>query len=408
MNCRACGNPLHHVFIDLGTAPPSNAYVVEEHRRAPEIYFPLRVLICDRCWLLQTEDFTGAESLFTDDYAYFSSMSDSWLEHCREYTTSVVERFALGPESLVAEIAANDGYLLQFFVERGIPCYGVEPTAGTAGAARGRGIDIVEEFFTAGLASTLVAKGRAADLIAAKNVLAHVPDINDFVAGFACLLKPSGVATFEFPHLYRLVEGTQFDTIYHEHFSYLSLGVVDRILTNNGLTVFDVEEHPTHGGSLRVFARRTDGEPRVRSDAVGELLETERVSGMETLAYYRGFQARAETAKDAFVRYLIDAKHGGLRVAAYGAAAKGATLVNFAGIRPDLIGYVVDRNPHKQGKYLPGSRIPIVGEDHLRADRPDRVIIFPWNIASEVLATLDYIGDWGGRCVRALPTLEEL
>lgn len=407
MKCRHCGTDVTLPFIDLGSAPPSNAYLTAGLLRAPEKWFPLRVLVCSQCWLVQTEDYAGAEELFSSDYAYFSSYSTTWLAHAKGFVTAMAARFGLGKDSLVAEIAANDGYLLQYVKALGIPCFGVEPTAGTAGAARQKGIEIVEDFFGAGLADRLVAEGRKADLIAANNVLAHVPDINDFLRGFAALLKPTGVATFEFPHLLRLVEESQFDTIYHEHYSYLSLTAVERIARTNGLTVFDVEELATHGGSLRVFAHRSDTGKQPVSPRVVELLNCEAHAGMKSVDFYRGFQARAEKIKNDFLAFLLEAHRSGLKVAAYGAAAKGNTLLNFSGVRPDLLPYVVDRNPAKQGKFLPGSRIPIVDESHLKASRPDRVVILPWNLRQEVMEQLAYIREWGGKFVVAVPRLEE-
>jgi SAM-dependent methyltransferase len=318
----------------------------------------------------------------------------------------MASRFGLDADSHVVEVAANDGYLLQYVKGRGIPCTGVEPTAGAAAAARGRGIPIVEEFFGARLAAKLAAQGRRADLAVANNVLAHVPDVNDFVAGFAALLEPQGVATFEFPHLLRLVGGGQFDTIYHEHFSYLSLTSVSRIFAASGLEVFDVEELPTHGGSLRVFAQRAGDGRHPLEARVDRMLRRETLAGLDTAAYYAGFQAVIDGAKDAFVAFLLDAKRRGRRVAAYGAAAKGNTLLNYAGVRPDLIPFVVDRNPAKQGKYLPGSRIPIVGEARLGAERPDHVVILPWNIKAEIVEQLRYVASWGGGFVTAVPSLE--
>ncbi|MHB1326340.1 MAG: class I SAM-dependent methyltransferase [Thermoleophilia bacterium] len=405
MKCRHCSSELKLPLVDLGSAPPSNAYLTEQTLKAPEKWFPLRVLVCEHCWLVQTEDFAQAHELFDADYAYFSGFSTNWLAHCERYVVDMVARFDLNSESYVVEIAANDGYLLQYVTTRDIPCTGVEPTASTATAARAKGIPIVEDFFGVRLAKELAAQGKQADLTAANNVLAHVPDINDFVVGIAVLLKPQGVATFEFPHLLKLIAENQFDTIYHEHFSYLSLVAVNRIFPANGLTAFDVEEHPTHGGSLRVFAQRSDTGQHPRSAKVDELLQREAHAGMTTAEYYEGFQAKTDKVKDDFLAFLLDAKREGKTVAAYGAAAKGNTLMNYAGIRPDLIMFVVDRNPAKQGKYMPGSRIPIVGENHLKQDMPDYVVILPWNLKSEVMQQLDYIRAWGGQFVTAVPEL---
>lgn len=406
MKCRHCAVPLGLTFLDLGAAPPSNAYLTEQTLHAPEKWFPLRVLVCEQCWLAQTEDFARANELFDAEYAYFSGFSTSWLAHCERYVEDMAARFALDGSSHVVEVAANDGYLLQYVKARGITCTGIEPTARTAAAARAKGIPIVEEFFGARLAQALAAEGRQADLMTANNVLAHVPDINDFAAGFAILLRPQGVATFEFPHLMRLVAENQFDTIYHEHFSYLSLGTVSRIFAAAGLAVFDVEELPTHGGSLRVFAQRADGGRQPRSSRVDALLRREADAGLFVAATYAGFQTRADRVKNDFLAFLLQMKREGKRVAAYGAAAKGNTLLNYAGVRPDLIPFVVDRNPAKQGKYLPGSRIPVVDEERLKRMRPDRIVILPWNLREEVMAQLGYAKDWGAQFVTAVPQLE--
>ena len=406
MNCRHCAQHLRLPFLDLGSAPASNAYLTQATLRAPELWFPLRLLVCENCWLVQTEDHADREALFSGDYAYFSSFSSSWLQHSQAYVEAMQSRFSLGAHSLVAEIAANDGYLLQYVQQAGLACYGVEPTAGTAAAARAKGIDIVERFFGASLAAELVAQGRQVDLVAANNVLAHVPDINDFVAGFALLLKAQGVATFEFPHLLRMVAENQFDTAYHEHYSYLSLSTVQRIFAANGLAVFDVEQHTTHGGSLRVFAQRQDGGKHPTTAAVAAVLESERLAGITEPGFYQGFQARTDKVKDDFIAFLLQARSRGQTVAAYGAAAKGNTLMNYAGIRPDLISFVVDRNPAKQGRFMPGSRIPIVDEDHLKAARPAYVVLLPWNLLAELTHQLDYVRVWGGRFVTAVPALQ--
>ena len=403
MNCRHCGAMLRLPFLDLGSAPPSNAYLTSESLHAPEQWFPLRVMVCEQCWLVQTEDFSKAETLFSPDYAYFSSFSDTWLAHAENYVYSMIDRFSLGPQSRVIEVAANDGYLLQYVQEAGIPCLGIEPTSGTAQAARKKGLNIIEEFFGRQLAQTLVSAGQSADLMAANNVLAHVPDINDFIAGFALLLKPHGVATFEFPHLLRLVQEHQFDTIYHEHFSYLSFTAVATIFSRQGLEIFDVEKLSTHGGSLRVYAQRADSGNQPYSKRVLEQIIEEEAAGMKTAAFYAGFQGRAEKVKNDLLLFLLKAKGEGLTVAAYGAAAKGNTLLNFAGVKPDLLAYVADRNPAKQGKFMPGSRIPIVDEMHLKRHRPDRVLILPWNLQEEVKKQLEYIREWEGQFVLAIP-----
>ena len=405
MLCRHCHHPLHHVFVDLGTAPPSNSYLSAKDLTKPEKWYPLRVLVCEQCWLVQTEDFAQREDLFTADYAYFSSFSASWLSHSERFVNEIVTRLGLTENNHVVEVAANDGYLLQYVKAKGIPCTGIEPTASTADAARKRGVSIVEKFFGVALAESMVASGRQADLMIANNVLAHVPDINDFVAGFTRLLKSDGVATFEFPHLLQLVHQNQFDTIYHEHFSYLSLTAVQTIFTANGLTIFDVQELETHGGSLRVFAQRSDTTIRPVSHAVNELLEREKNVGVNTIDFYLGFQAKAEKVKDDFLEFLLTAKREGRKVVAYGAAAKGNTLLNFAGVRSDLIEFVVDRNPAKQGKFLPGSRIPIVAEECLETTKPTDIVILPWNLAGEIANQLSHAGAWNSKYITAVRSL---
>ncbi|MDO8412502.1 MAG: class I SAM-dependent methyltransferase [Gallionellaceae bacterium] len=406
MKCRHCQTELALSLVDLGAAPPSNAYLTRQTLHAPEKHFPLRVLVCTKCWLVQTEDYAGADELFSSDYAYFSSYSTTWLTHAEQYVANMAQRFALNGNSHIVEVAANDGYLLQYAKARGIPCLGVEPTTSTADAARAKGIEIVEAFFGVKLAQQLSRQGKQADLTAANNVLAHVPDINDFVAGFAVLLKPAGVATFEFPHLLRLVSENQFDTIYHEHYSYLSLTAVQRIFEHNGLSVFDVEELPTHGGSLRVYAQRRDSGSHAINASVANMLQREAQAGMTQPAFYGGFQAKADQVKNDLLAFLIEAKRSGKKVAGYGAAAKGNTLLNYAGVRPDLLPYVVDRNPAKQDKFLPGCRIPIMAEAHLKQGRPDYVVILPWNLRAEVMEQLAYIRAWGGQFVTAVPTLK--
>ena len=406
MDCRHCNTELKLVFVDLDRSPPSNAYL--DDPTTAETSYPLKVLVCETCWLVQTEDHAAADELFDTEYAYFSSFSPSWLAHSEAYVAAMIDRFGLDGESCVMEVAANDGYLLQYVAAAGIPCYGVEPTASTAAAARDKGIDIVGEFFGVELGRRLAAEGRTADLTAANNVLAHVPDINDFVGGFAEVLKPAGVSTFEFPHLALLVSEGLFDTIYHEHYSYLSLTAVERIFAANGLTVFDVERLPTHGGSLRVFAQRSDTGTRPVTADVAQLLAEEEADGVSTAAYYEGFQPRVDAIRDGLLAFLDRAEAEGRSVAAYGAAAKGNTLLNYCGIGADRVAFVVDANPHKQGRYLPGSRVPIVDESRLRRDRPDYVLVLPWNLMGEISAQLAYVADWGGQLVRAVPGLEVL
>lgn len=405
MKCRHCASELRLTFVDLGSAPPSNAYLNKTAMHAPEIWFPLRVMVCEHCWLVQTEDFARAEQLFDAEYAYFSGVSSSWLEHSQRYVDEIVKRLQLDEHSHVIEVAANDGYLLQYVKARNIPCTGIEPTASTAVAAKDKGIPIVEAFFGTELATRLAGESKRADLMIANNVLAHVPDINDFVAGFNILLKPQGVATFEFPHLLKLIEGNQFDTIYHEHFSYLSLTVVQRLFADHGLAVFDVDEITTHGGSLRVYAQPAATGQYLISNVVNELLEREKQAGMLTARYYERFQAKADRVKNDFLGFLLEARQSGKIVAAYGAAAKGNTLLNYAGVRPDLIQFVVDNNPAKQGKYMPGSRIPIVDERRIREEKPDYVVILPWNLEAEIKRQLGYIREWSGRFVVAVPKL---
>lgn len=391
-------------FLDLGNSPPSNAYLSAGDLDAPETWYPLRVMACGDCRLVQTRDFARAEDLFTEDYAYFSGFSSSWRDHCRRYADQMVDRLGLGSESLVVEVACNDGTLLAEFLDRGTRCLGVEPTASTAAAARDLGLEVVEEFVGVATAERLAADGVSADLLAANNVVAHVPDIVDFVRGCGILLAPDGVATFEFPHLLRLVEGVQFDTVYHEHFSYLSLTSLSRVVEAVGLVVHDVEEVPTHGGSLRVHLGRLDGGHPV-SPSVGRLLDLEEDRGLCSDAYYRGFQAEADRVKDDLLRFLLEARAEGRSVAAYGAAAKGNTLLNYAGVRPDLVPFVVDRNPAKQGRFLPGSRIPVVDEGRLSRVRPDHVLILPWNLREELEESLSYVRDWGATFVTAVPEL---
>jgi len=406
MKCRHCDAPLSVTLANLGECPPSNAYLSSSNDFLEERSFPLKVMVCSNCRLAQTVDYVDHKQLFVDDYAYLSSFSASWLAHAEKYVENMVSRFQLGPESMVVEIAANDGYLLQYVKQRGIPCLGIEPTRLAAEEARKKSIDIVEEFFGVPLATTLVAQGKQADLMAANNVLAHVPDINDIASGFSLLLKPGGVGTFEFPHLMNLLEESQFDTIYHEHFSYLSLYSVDIIFRKNGLEVFDVEQIPTHGGSLRVFAQRLDSRPHPVSPQVHSVIEQERAAGMMDDQVYIDFAKKVQNIKNDLLSFLIDQNKNGKKVVAYGAAAKGNTLMNYAGVRTDYVSYVVDKNPAKKGKYMPGNHLPIVDEEKLREDRPDYVLILPWNLKSEIMKQLAYIKEWGGKFVAAIPDLQ--
>lgn len=402
MNCRHCGEPLEHVFLDLGFAPPSNAYLNDTEIKAPETYFPLKLFVCSHCWLVQTEDYAQADELFAPDYAYFSSVSQGWLDHAARYVDQVRSRFSLDEHSHVIEVASNDGYLLKNFVAAGVPCLGIEPTDSTAAAAEALGIPVLREFFGRDMAERLVSENKQADLILGNNVYAHVPDINDFTAGLKTVLKSDGVVTLEFPHLLRLIEENQFDTVYHEHFSYLSLSTVSRIFEKAGLRVWDIERLSTHGGSLRIYGCHADA-LRVTTVAVQEFLADEQNRGLKQLETYQKFQSRADRVKNDLVHYLIEQKRAGKSVAAYGAAAKGNTLLNYAGVKPDLLTYVCDAAPSKQGKYMPGSHIPILSPEVLQKRRPDIVLILPWNIAEEVVAQNTYVREWGGVFVTAVP-----
>ena len=407
MKCRHCAAALQHTFLDLGFAPPSNAYLSEADLRVPERYYPLKLKVCTDCWLVQTEQDASATELFSDEYAYFSSVSSSWLQHAACYAQNIIPRLKLNGASFVVEVASNDGYLLRNFVSAGIPCLGIEPTASTAAAAEKLGIPVLREFFGERLGQRLRSEGKSADLIIGNNVFAHVPEINDFTKGLHALLKPAGTITLEFPHLLRMIEQAQFDTAYHEHFSYLSLHTVTRIFGASGLRVTSVEELPTHGGSLRVYGcHANDG--RTDHDSVRTILEEERRAGLQKLSVYRNFQGRADTIKDGLVSFLIEQKRAGHKVVGYGAAAKGNTLLNYGGVKPDLLPFVCDAAPSKQGKFLPGSHIPILPPSMLRERKPDLVLILPWNIADEVAQQHSYIREWGGRFVIAAPEIRIL
>ena len=405
MKCRHCATPLIHTFLDLGFAPPSNAYLDPEDLGKPESYYPLKVMVCESCWLVQTEDYAQADKLFSSSYAYFSSTSTSWLAHAASYAEAMIKRLKLDNDSLVIEVAANDGYLLKNFVAANIPCLGIEPTASTAAAAEQLNIPILREFFGEQLASQLANTGRRADLIIGNNVYAHVPDINDFTRGLKAALKPGGTITLEFPHLMRLIERCQFDTIYHEHFSYLSLQTVSRIFRQAGLRIWHIEELDTHGGSLRVFGCHAEDATPV-SAAVGLMLTTEVEQGLERVSTYEEFQASANRVKDELLVFLIEQKRAGKTVAAYGAAAKGNTLLNYAGVKPDLLPFVCDAALAKQGKLMPGSHIPILPPSALFERRPDFLIVLPWNIAEEVMQKNAPLADLGMRYVTAVPQLK--
>lgn len=405
MNCRHCGTPLIHCFLDLGFAPHSNGYRREIELRAPEVHYPLRLFVCASCWLVQTEDYSAAQDLFTEDYAYFSSVSRSWLLHAANYASAITKRLSLGDSSFVIEVASNDGYLLKNFVLKGIPCLGIEPTASTADVAERNGVNTIREFFGENLAEGLAATGRQADLIVGNNVFAHVPNINDFARGLRRALKRNGTITLEFPHLLELIRNIQFDTVYHEHFSYLSLFSTKKILEAAGLRIYDVERLQTHGGSLRIFVCHPDAEYST-SDAVLDVLGQEKAAGLQDIKVYLDFQAQVSAVKNEFLQFLLERRRQNCRVAGYGAAAKGVTLLNYAGVTPELMPFVCDAAPSKQGKYLPGCHLPIVPPEHLRAEKPDFVVIFPWNIVEEVREQLAYVRDWNGKLVTVVPSVK--
>lgn len=406
MHCRFCKVKLEHVFIDLFNSPASNSFLTEAELNEPEVYYPLKVYTCSNCFLVQIDEYKKFSAIFDSNYVYFSSYSTSWLAHSKQYVEMMVQRFAYNEESLVVEVASNDGYLLQYFKAKNIPVLGIEPTANTAKVAIEKGIENVIDFFGVALAEKLVKEGRRADLLLGNNVLAHVPDIVDFVKGIKIILKSDGVVTMEFPHLLQLMENNQFDTIYHEHFSYLSLIAVKQIFESQRLLIFDVEEIPTHGGSLRIFGCHVGDKSKQVSEKVESLLLKEKEYGLEEITTYNNFQQKSFSLKIQFLSFLLEQKKAGKKVAGYGAAAKGNTLLNYCGVKSDLIGYVVDANPHKQFKWLPASHIPVLTESHLRNDRPDYVIIFPWNIKDEVMEQLRYIREWNGKFVIPVPQLE--
>jgi len=404
MNCRHCKAPLKHTFLDLGFAPPSNAYLTEADLNKPEIYYPLKVKVCDSCWLVQTEDYAEADSLFTPKYAYFSSTSASWLDHGKRYVDQVIEELELTNKSFVIEVASNDGYLLKNFLHAGIPCLGIEPTGSTATAAEKLGIPVWRNFFGEALGKILSIEGKQADLIIGNNVYAHVPDVNDFTKGLKSVLKREGTITLEFPHVMRLIERVQFDTVYHEHFSYLSLYTASRIFATAGLRIWNVEELPTHGGSLRVYGCHED-DARETQQGVADLIGQEINQGLQQLDTYLEFQPRADNIKNHLLAFLIEQKRNGKAVAAYGAAAKGNTLLNYAGIKPDLLSFVCDAAPSKQGQFMPGSHIPILPPEQLAEVKPDFVLILPWNIAEEVKTQNAKLAKSGTRFVTAVPKL---
>lgn len=402
-NCRFCNTTLTYSFCDLGMSPLANSFITSENLNAMEPFYPLHAFVCENCLLVQLDEFESPEEIFSD-YAYFSSYSDSWLEHSKRYTELVTQRLGLNASSQVVEIASNDGYLLQYFANRGIPVLGVEPAANVAAVAIEKGVPTLVKFFGVATATEMRNAGQQADLLLGNNVLAHVPDINDFVAGMTILLKPDGVITMEFPHLLKLIEFNQFDTIYHEHFSYLSLLSVERIFEAHDLQVFDVDELPTHGGSLRIYARHDNAESVTTKIAV--LRQAERDAGVDLLSTYAAFADKVEATKRGFLEFLIEAKARGKRVAAYGAPAKGNTLLNYCGVRQDFIDFTVDRSPAKQNRYLPGTHIPVFAPDKINESKPDYVVILPWNIKDEIVGKMGHIRDWGGKFVVPIPTVE--
>ncbi|MBI2432382.1 MAG: class I SAM-dependent methyltransferase [Candidatus Hydrogenedentes bacterium] len=401
--CRFCGAPLHHTFVDLGMSPLCESFVPADRINDMEPFYPLHVWVCDQCLLVQLQEYVAPENIFTD-YAYFSSYSDSWLHHAKRYTDLMAERFKLGAGSQVVEIASNDGYLLQYFVEKGIPVLGVEPAANVAEKAIEKGIPTEVRFFGVETAQLLAGQGKQADLLLGNNVLAHVPDINDFVAGMKLLLKPSGLITMEFPHLARLMEGNQYDTIYHEHFSYLSFTVVEKIFAAHGLALFDVEELKSHGGSLRIYACHAGGSPHLPArNAVAALLQREAEEGFASLAHYQSFGPKVIATKHKLLEFLIQEKRAGRQIAGYGAPGKGNTLLNYCGIRTDFLDYTVDRNPFKHGRFCPGTHIPIYPVEKIRETKPDLLLILPWNLKEEIMKQMAYIREWGGRFIVPIP-----
>jgi 2-polyprenyl-3-methyl-5-hydroxy-6-metoxy-1,4-benzoquinol methylase len=403
--CRFCSTELRHTFVDLGMSPLSNSYLTSEQVNRMEAFYPLHARVCERCFLVQVEEFESPEEIFSE-YAYFSSFSESWLRHAREYTEQMTKRFGLNGESMVVEIASNDGYLLQYFAAKRIPVLGVEPAANVACAAHLKGIPTITKFFGAETARELAAEGKQADLLLGNNVLAHVPALNDFVEGLKILLKPRGVVTMEFPHLMRLIEGREFDTIYHEHFSYFSFLTVEEVFRAHGLTLFDVEELPTHGGSLRIYARHTEDDARAVSQRVEELKERELSFGFRRIDMYLSFMDKVSETKRELLSFLIDAKRAGKSVVGYGAPAKGNTLLNYCGVRTDFLDYTVDANPHKQNHFLPGTHIPIYHPEKIKETRPDYVLILPWNLREEITTQLACIREWAGQFVVPIPQLE--
>jgi C-methyltransferase C-terminal domain/Putative zinc binding domain/Methyltransferase domain len=403
-SCRSCGAQLEITFVDLGVTPLANAFVTAEALGRPEIFYPLHAYVCSECFLVQLEEFESPQNIFSE-YAYFSSFSETWLQHAQTYAREMIKRFHLGPKSQVIEAASNDGYLLQFFHQENIPVLGIEPAANIAGAAIGRGIPTIVKFFGEETAKELVQQGHQADLLVANNVLAHVPNLDDFIQGLRVILKSEGVITLEFPHLLNMMEECQFDTIYHEHFSYFSFLTINRIFNSRRIRIFDVEQIPTHGGSLRVYACHSDSLENPVSNRCGLLLDRERARGLDSLNTYRSFEQRVRQAKREFLRFLIEAKTERKIIAGYGAPAKGNTLLVYCGVRTDFVEFTVDKSPHKQGLYLPGTLIPIKDPQELRRARPDYVVILPWNLKDEIMEQIAFIRGWGGKFVVPIPSV---
>ncbi len=406
MNCRFCKTSLEHVFIDLLNSPASNSFLIKEQLNEPETFYPLKVYTCHKCFLVQVDEYKKSDAIFNSEYVYFSSYSSSWLAHAKEYTQKMIDRFGFNNSSAVIEIASNDGYLLQYFKEKGIPVLGIEPAANTAKVAISKGIKTITDFFGVRLAKELSGKNIKADLLLGNNVLAHVPDILDFIGGVKIILKEKGIVTMEFPHLMQLIDNNQFDTIYHEHFSYLSFHTVKQIFESQGLMIFDVDEIPTHGGSLRIYATHKENIQQEVFQSVQLLLDKEYANGINQIDHYNNFQEKALKIKLQLLQFLVSQKHQNKKVVAYGAAAKGNTLLNYCGIKNDLIDFVADANPHKQNKFLPASHIPVKDEIELKKAQPDFVLILPWNLRDEVTVQLNYIKEWGGKFVVPIPELE--
>ena len=402
MKCRFCKNKLEHVFVDLINTPASNSFLTKEQLNEPEVFYPLKIFVCQKCKLVQIDEYKKSDDIFDKDYAYFSSYSTSWLEHAKNYVEMITSKLLLDKHSLVTEIASNDGYLLQYFKEKDIPCIGIEPTASTAKVAKQKGIEVIEDFFGSSLAQNL----EKSDLILGNNVIAHVPDINDFVKGLKTALKPIGTITMEFPHLLNIIKENQFDTIYHEHFSYLSFYTVKQIFEVQGLKLYDVEKLPTHGGSLRIYATHIENNDLKTSKNIENILNEEKEFGLFDMNIYAIFQEKANKVKYDLLEFLLQSKKENKKVVAYGAAAKGNTLLNYAGVKNDLIEFVVDKSPYKQGKFMPASHIPIVEEKEIQELKPDYILILPWNIKDEIITQLNYVKMWNCKFVVAVPQLE--